>query len=397
MLRHIAILTPVFVSLFWTIFFFLNRKKNSRSQNIWMRVMALVAVTTVVIAFYWYCGEQYELFCWLDALECGTTLAYIPVMFLYFRELTGDDRALSLRKRLVLFLPPLLLSGICFLEYLFLGTEYAAAYMASMLEGQGPAPGVPEGYYLLWEAISYAYSAVFLVQAVAVLAYAIRRLYLYRSRLEEFFSDVEGEKLKHHWAVLRGLLVLLTVSAGLSLSGYMMYIGYTVWVPVIAVFYGANLYYICYHVYCSSDSSEDISRELSLSGREASGQEDGADESGEPGQVVSLREKILPNLNRVMAEEKVFLKSDLRLGDVAQLLQTNRTYLSRLIHEEFNCNFAEYVNSMRIGYAQELFRENSNYTQEYIASVSGFIHPSTFSRIFKKQTGLTFREWQKQG
>lgn len=110
---------------------------------------------------------------------------------------------------------------------------------------------------------------------------------------------------------------------------------------------------------------------------------------------LSHHARLLPEFTRLMDEEKLYLQPGLRIEDIAHLLNTNRTYVSRLLHKEYNCGFFEYVNHRRITYAQERLRLNPDLTQERLATESGFIHASSFSRAFKQHTGITFREWQK--
>lgn len=106
-------------------------------------------------------------------------------------------------------------------------------------------------------------------------------------------------------------------------------------------------------------------------------------------------EKLLPEFNRLIEEEKIFLQNNLRREDLAHLLKTNRTYIADLIREEYQCGFSELINAKRIEYARELIRLHPGIAQEQLASKSGFTNTSTFSRTFKQYTGITFREYQK--
>ena len=393
-LKDFTIFIPLFVCLFWTVFFFLNRKRSSRSQHIWMIVTALLSVSFGVTVFYWYSSENYGLFYKLDIIEAFTTLLFIPVILLYFRKVTGDDQKLSVLKILLLFFPSAFCGGVTAFCYLRAGDLHSTEYSRVMIENLGEI--LPENdpfYHIRGFLNEYTYSLLFLIQAVSVLIYAVRRLYLYRNRLENFFSDVDARDINRHWAVLWGVMILLLLFVVISASGYMMYVGYDVWVTLTYWFLGALLYYICYNVQLSHYTAEVFEQDLVLADtvEQKQGYMDSAPYAG-----LLLREKILPELTRLMEEEKLFLKNDLRLDELAQTMQTNRTYISRLIHEEFGCNFSEYINGIRISYAKEIAGQNPHFTQEYIASASGFTNPFTFSRTFKRQAGMTFREWQNR-
>ena len=79
------------------------------------------------------------------------------------------------------------------------------------------------------------------------------------------------------------------------------------------------------------------------------------------------------------------LKADL------ESLQTNRTYISKLINEEFEMNFNQFVNNFRINEAKKLLEEDNGKvsSMELIAEKSGFGSFNSFTRVFKNITGTT--------
>jgi len=89
--------------------------------------------------------------------------------------------------------------------------------------------------------------------------------------------------------------------------------------------------------------------------------------------------------------EKVYRLSDLRITTISETLQTNRTYISRLINEEFGVNFNEFVNKYRVAEAEALLQSEDHafYTLEYIAEISGFGSTNSFTRAFKDCKGVT--------
>ena len=100
-------------------------------------------------------------------------------------------------------------------------------------------------------------------------------------------------------------------------------------------------------------------------------------------------------LEQWMKEEKPYLNPDFRLIDLRTVLPLNRTYLSQLIHSEYDCTFYQYVNTYRIEEAKRLLRGNPEMRIEDVASGSGFSSREVFTRVFSKETGLTPREWSR--
>ncbi|MDF9830402.1 helix-turn-helix transcriptional regulator [Parabacteroides sp. PF5-6] len=391
MLKHVCILLPGLVSLFWTALFAANWRKNSRSQHIWTIVMAFITLSMGIMAFFWYSEGNYSLYYKMDILDYVATLSFIPFIFLYFREVTGDTGRWAKGKAGLLFLPPVVLGCVTATVYFLLGDEQAAAFSRATVED-------PESlrqtsflpYKILYFAGEYLYSISIAIQAIVVFVYAFRRLYRYRSHLEDFFSDTEDKDLKYHWAALRGLFVLLLLTLAVAASGYLQYIPYDIWVSIIPAVIGICLFIICYHVSLSHYTAASFARELLLSDEKAIIEES---ENTDDAQNTYL--KFLPRFNELMDQEQIFRQKKLHLDDVATLVGTNRAYLSYLLRDEYHTGFGEFINRKRIAYAKEQARLNPELTVDELAECSGFSHGSTFCRTFRQYEGVTFRTWQK--
>ena len=96
---------------------------------------------------------------------------------------------------------------------------------------------------------------------------------------------------------------------------------------------------------------------------------------------------------RLMDEEQLYLRSDLRLQDVAVHLSTNSSYVSECINNVSNQSFSQFVNTYRVRHAQELLRQQPDMKTATIATNSGFSTETSFFRNFKTVTGMTPREW----
>lgn len=262
MLRFVTILLPSFINMFWAIYFLGSIKKNARSQNIWMVTSFLMAVSMAITGYYWFCDGNYGLFYKLDTLQIFLSLLFIPAFFMYFREVTGDTQPLGAFKIILLLLPAVWIGGATALFYLLLGDEQSTLYTQVMMEsfGQASLNDIPYRSLLL-ASNEYVHSTFLVLQAVIVCIYAMRRMALFRSRLDEFFSDVDSN-MRHHWAVLWGILVLLLLIFTIAVLGYMLYIAYSIWVSVFGTLLGLTLYFISYHVSLSHYTAADFARDL---------------------------------------------------------------------------------------------------------------------------------------
>lgn len=107
--------------------------------------------------------------------------------------------------------------------------------------------------------------------------------------------------------------------------------------------------------------------------------------------TASMRERF----ERLIAEEKVYLNPQLSLVDVATMLGTNRTYISKMINETYGESFSAHINRQRLEYAKVYMEENPRAKIEVIANECGFGSTSSFNKCFKSIVGVTPSAWMK--
>jgi len=100
--------------------------------------------------------------------------------------------------------------------------------------------------------------------------------------------------------------------------------------------------------------------------------------------------EIVNKLILLFENEQIYLKKDINLIEVADRLDTNRTYLSKAIREILDTNFSLLINKYRIEKARKLLADPfQKLSIEGIAYQVGFNSKSTFNVAFKNHTGLT--------
>lgn len=95
----------------------------------------------------------------------------------------------------------------------------------------------------------------------------------------------------------------------------------------------------------------------------------------------------------LIVTEQLFLRQGIRVSDIASMLETNRTYISRLVNNTYNMSFSDYINTLRIDYAKQYLLHDRNAKQSDIAAACGFPNASAFNNVFKKITGVTPKIW----
>ena len=82
------------------------------------------------------------------------------------------------------------------------------------------------------------------------------------------------------------------------------------------------------------------------------------------------------------------LTADLSLNTIANRLNVNGSYLSRLFHQEYGCTLTQFINKQRIEHSIHLL-QTTDKTVQVISADCGIQDVNYFIKLFKKQTGLT--------
>ena len=107
----------------------------------------------------------------------------------------------------------------------------------------------------------------------------------------------------------------------------------------------------------------------------------------------SPEQALYKTLLQLFDREKTFLDPDLTLNHLAEALQTNRTYLSKIINKYANKRYTDFVNSYRIQEWMKRRKEDTlgAYTLGALALECGFKQETSFYRAFKRMYGQSPR------
>lgn len=103
------------------------------------------------------------------------------------------------------------------------------------------------------------------------------------------------------------------------------------------------------------------------------------------------QDELLTRIYALMEDVSVICDPELSVEKLADLLHSNRAYVSQVINGLIKKKFRTFVNEYRIREAQRLFSEDnaSKYTIEAIAFKTGFKSSTTFNTAFKEVTGVS--------
>lgn len=249
-----------------------------------------------------------------------------------------------------------------------------------------------EFFSLLWVypefILRMALLAVFIAQTTVFFIRAVRDLSDYRRRIRNDFSELEDMDLRWVYWVIYILFIFPVFNLALAFSGDVtVRMGIYVWgficLGAVAVFGGTrkDIYYL-------PNPGVSLDKQPLRSGKTALFIPPGMEALGINHQTFS---KVGNDLARLMDEESVYTKQDLRLDDLAAMLNTNKTYVSAVINNHYKTNFHTLVNRQRVKKAEKLLVEGMRIKEVW--TFAGFNSQRSFNTVFKKFTGTTPSQW----
>jgi AraC-like DNA-binding protein len=100
-------------------------------------------------------------------------------------------------------------------------------------------------------------------------------------------------------------------------------------------------------------------------------------------------------LSQLMKQQKLFLKPDLNIGQLAKTSGYPEYLISLVINHHYHSNFRDYINGLRVSEARALLRDTRDNILD-VAYQCGFVSKSTFNTAFKHHTGLTPSAFRQQ-
>ena len=336
------------------------------------RLLFFMATATLLyLAHFIYFNRLMTVIPLTDAIYCFCNLAVFPLYYLYIEELT-DYRPNRWRQALCLL--PSLLGGMAVgLLYILMDRQEMTLFIEHYLYGNEFAS---LSGLTFWQAmIHVAVRIVFALQVPLVLYFGFRRITAYNAVVETNYSDIEGKRIV--W--VKTLLVLFAVTSLVSfvfnLIGRQRFIDEAVPLAIPAVLFSMLLLLIGHVGLNQRFSVQDIEAEVFL--------------ESEPIPEDCAYSELLEKIRKLMSEEKLYLYPNLKVSDLARLLNSNRNYIYNAINVEMGISFSDYINSQRVDYASQLLKAHPELSINDVMFKSGFTSTSAFYRNFKKFKGIT--------
>lgn len=403
MLYNLALLLPCAVCLFSAAWLICKRESNTKAQNILVLCFLLSGVFFFCTANYIGGISDYATYRWVDILDCLVTPFTIPTMYLYFRALTSEEQFTW--KDYIWFLPAFIIGISTCVLYLTMDEAQTASYITSVFIDRSPEFKFESSIYRLHHLFSIElYTLVALVQILGTVTCAIIYLKRYHNRLREFHSTLDYKSIDLDYVILYWFMLTIPFALCIILTNEPSWGKHPIITSLFFTGYAMVYFKIYYYGSQRRYTVENLAEDLQQADLEAIRNhydlyKDEENRNDEPDtnetRDTSKYNKYLPAFNKLIEEEQIFLCNTLRADEMAAKMYTNRSYLSRMIKEEFQCTFSDYINQKRIEYAQKKMQENPDIKLSELADKSGFANINSFGRTFKQITGTPPKEWLK--
>lgn len=378
--RSIILFISILQGIVFAVLLIYRGLKKKSAADFWLAGLLVLLCLGNVSHFIGFAGV-YDAYQDLSFFPFDNPFAIGAVIYLYVQTLTNSARKFTGRDAL-LFIPALVFYVYHFLIFL---------QPLSYKNWFDDAVHVPYVMPLLTIGITLS-NAIFLYLS-------IRHYRHYRFWLNANFSDTE--KVKFNW--LRNFLylfaiVLLCAAIFDLTNSFIVHLSYKqyFWWHVIAALL---TYYLAIAGYLRS---ENIKVEFSAA-EESETLAPPTPESPETeNRKTLLKDEELKEwrerLQHLMATNKPHLDSHLTLANLSRELGVNSNLLSFVINAGFDKNFNDFINDHRVAEVKAKLASpaSKNLTLLAIAFECGFNSKATFNRAFKKQTGLSPKEYQEQ-
>lgn len=400
MVYNLALLLPCTVCLIGAVWLIFKRRSNTLSQNI-------LAVGFLVSTLSFLCTANYiagfldcTTFMWWDITDSFSTMLLIPVMYLYFRSTIREEKFTW--KEWLWFVPALVVGlGTSILYMLMDKTGMEAYVQTALIERKGLAPD-SDTIYKLHRFVGYRiYHFTTLFQIVGTSISCLLGLKKYHQRLYEFYSDADDRAIYIDRKILHWYLCSLPLALTLIVPNIKFWREYTLLTSFFFVAWAVVFFAFFYYGSQKRHTVENFVQDLQQANIEENSYCEVTTEEADVCDKEVLEKQISPEVyqrlvvlfTKLIDEEKVYLKNDLRLDELARRMFTNRKYVSIFIKDTYHCSFSDYINRKRIDFSMKLMCSKPNLTQDKIAEESGFINAQSYSRTFKKMVGIPPKEW----
>jgi AraC-like DNA-binding protein len=367
----------MFVCAFWALTLLSTVRTNNKDKTV-------LGIFMIVGFVFYFCNtlfyqKGYQLYPFLDPIGTFAALAICPAYYIYIRFLTISPYCN--KNKMWIFIPSVIISANTAIIYMLMSPAETNAYIHLILyKENGNFNFSILGQLLLINC--RLRRIVYVIQIIAVLYHSKKLVENYNKRVSEFYSNTEGKSINWSKELLYAFIICIAFSIFFNCLGKIFFIK-NYWLISYGIAFGLLTYIIGLMGFNQSYTIENLEKE------KIAEIEDNVIKTSTCSE--ECKESLKKNLIILLEKNEIYKQQDLRITDISNRLNSNRTYISQIINNEFNCSFSDFINKYRIAYAKKLMGNPKyrHYNMNYFAEQSGFASLNSFLRAFKKEEGIT--------
>ena len=370
MIQMLLTTAPLMACLFTTVNLFLEQKRLNR-PNLpmrWLTVWAF-ATTLLYMGHLIYFHKQTELIPVIDTIYVAMNLCVYPLYLIYISELTEEIPYSKRPVILTWLLGPSILGGIiCGMLYFSMNTQENADFINQYLYHNEYAQ--LENSARILAITHHICRLIFCLQVITVAVIGTRKIRKYHEIINQLYADTENKDVRGISIILYLLVATSLCSIIFNVIGRYYFIN-NMWLSIPSLSFTILLFLIGWYGMHQHFTISDVMMHYPKETEET------ADKT-----YLHTDKDLCKQLDQLMQEKRLFLEHDLRLEQVTRELGTNRTYLLQALKDDKGTTFKEYINRLRIIYAEKLMKDNPSLTKTDIAMMSGYNTQSSFYRNY---------------
>jgi AraC-like DNA-binding protein len=370
MVKIILLLNPVYVTLFWAMVLTFQNKKQTAPKLFLGRFM-LVACLLYFTHLLYFTGQM-EIYYYLDSIYILVSLMVYPLYHIYVRLLTVDQW-FSLKDHGRFLILPLLIFAMHLTGYVLMSKPEGMYYLTAGISGMNSGTAVLRYQDLVYQ----AFRAGFIVQVLFFLLLNFRLIIRHNNRIADYFSNLEDRSLTWLQFFNFSLAATSLASVAAAILGRDIFSTSEIHLAVPSVLFSLMLFVIGF--LGNIQKEVNIVKEIKA--------EKWSEKAFQPG--------LKKRMETLFEKEMIFSNPDLKIWDLCNMLGTNRTYVSRVINNDYSRNFCNHVNHYRVMYAKKLLAENRELGNDDLAELSGFGSVNSLYRAFASSEGISLGEFRK--
>ncbi len=364
MTYHFITSLPLITCALFTVLLALEWNNKQLREQRTLFVFMLTA-TILYMGHYVFFNHVDHLIPVMDIFYVTANLAVYPLYLIYIIRLT------TLWKSWYgwVLLPATIGAVACSIAFFMMTDEENALFTEHYLY-HNLTDGLA-GVTLLQAWIHIGCKIVFAIEVLVTIVVGVRMIRKYDNAVNQLYADTDNKSMHHIQSVLYLIVVASVMSFVANAIGRYRFTDscYLLFFPSMA--FSILLFTIGYL---------GLHRQFSFADLEGDKVFMYDKEKGNEVMDKSLTERIV----EIVKRDKIYLQPDLKLEDLARMMNTNRTYIYQAINLQMGITFNEFINRQRIAYAKQLMVNNPNLTTNEISIQSGFASLSSFYRNLKK-------------